>query len=88
MDFPEVMHAELYRGNNSQTSAGALHCSSLSDTFVPLLPGNEAPQELGSDSAPHALTHDDDTSKIFSSSPNGPMKARAVLIDLSLGLWT
>ena len=74
-DFPEVMHAELYRGNNSQTSAGALHCSSSSNTFVPLLPGNEAPQELSSDSTQHALTNDDDTSKILSSSPNGPMKA-------------
>ena len=74
-DSPEVMHAELYRGNNSQTSAGALHCSSSSNTFVPLLPGNEAPQELSSDSTQQAWTNDDDASKILSSSTNGPMKA-------------
>ena len=74
-DFPEVLHAELYRGNNSQTSAGALHWSSSSNTLVPLRHGNEAPQELSSDSAQHALTKDDDTPKILSSSPNGPMQA-------------
>lgn len=74
-DFHEVMHAELYRGNNSQTSDGALHWSSSSNTFVPLLPGNEAPQEFSSNSGQHALTNDDDAPKTLSSSLNGPMKA-------------
>ena len=51
------MHAELYRGNNSQALDGALHWSSSSNTFVPLLPGNEAPQELSSNSVPLASAY-------------------------------